>query len=129
MIDSIVTPREGTRRQAPEVVQQQTAPVPAGRQSEVGGNAAAAQTAKTEAQSIANDTRQSVRETVEQVEQQIQQINRSLRFSIDDESGYTIVKVIDRDTDELIRQIPSETFLSIAKNLQEFGKGLVDESV
>ena len=128
MIDSVVTPREGTRAQPAEVVPKAPATVSAGRQSEVmGGNAVAL--VNTEASRVAELLQSTVEQTVEQVASHVQQINRALKFSVDRDSGYTIVKVIDRDTDELVRQIPSETFLSIAQRLQESGQGLFDDSV
>jgi flagellar protein FlaG len=40
-----------------------------------------------------------------------------LHFSYDAESGNTIVKVIDRNTQEVIRQIPDQIFLKIAEAL------------
>lgn len=128
MVDSVVTPREGTRAQPTEVVPKVPATVSAGRQSEVmGGNAVAL--VNTEASRVAELLQSTVEQTVEQVASHVQQINRALKFSVDRDSGYTIVKVIDRDTDELVRQIPSETFLSIAQRLQESGQGLFDDSV
>jgi flagellar protein FlaG len=42
----------------------------------------------------------------------------SLEFSIDDASGRTVVKVVDAETKELIRQIPSEEVLALARNLE-----------
>ena len=128
MIDSVVTPREGTRAQPAEAVPKASAPVSAGRQSEVmRGNAVASVDA--EAGRVTAQLQSTVEETVERVASHVQQINRALKFSVDSDSGYTIVKVIDRDTDELVRQIPSETFLSIARSLQESGQGLFDDSV
>lgn len=43
----------------------------------------------------------------------------SLSFSIDDASGKTIVKVSDAQTGEMIRQIPSEELLDIARSLDK----------
>ncbi|MDA0189672.1 MAG: flagellar protein FlaG, partial [Proteobacteria bacterium] len=40
-----------------------------------------------------------------------------IQFSIDEDTGTTVVKIIDRTTDEVIRQIPSEEMLDIAKAL------------
>ena len=51
-------------------------------------------------------------------------INNSLAFSVDKDSGKTIVKVIDKNTDEVIRQIPSEEMLAIAQALDKI-KGLL----
>lgn len=47
----------------------------------------------------------------------IQQVKRELEFSVDEQSGRTIITVINADTDEVIRQIPPEEVLSLAHNL------------
>lgn len=59
---------------------------------------------------------QSVREFVEP-------INSNLEFSVDHDSGEMVVKVIDRATKEVIRQMPSEEMLAVAKALHSI-KGL-----
>ena len=51
-------------------------------------------------------------------------INSSLEFSVDDDTGTSVVKIIDKETKELIRQIPSQEMLSIAKALDTI-KGLL----
>lgn len=51
----------------------------------------------------------------------VQQIRRELQFSIDKESGRTVVKVINAETDEVVRQIPAEEVLSIARHLEQAG--------
>lgn len=51
-------------------------------------------------------------------------INSSLEFSIDEDTGTSIVKIVDKETEEVIRQIPSEEMLSIAKALDTI-KGLL----
>lgn len=64
-----------------------------------------------------------VQQAVAQMNEYIQTTQRDLRFSIDEESGETVVKVLDRQTEEVIRQIPDEIFLRLARNLN------VDEPV
>ena len=54
---------------------------------------------------------------VKQLNAHVQSINRSIEFNIDTESGKTVVKVVDVETDKLIRQIPNEEALKIAKQL------------
>ncbi len=51
-------------------------------------------------------------------------INRSLRFSVDNDTGSTVIRVIDRQTDETIRQIPPEELLTLAKRLKELNEEL-----
>lgn len=44
-------------------------------------------------------------------------MSSDLKFTVDESSGVSVVKVVDRATQELIRQIPSEEMLTIAKAL------------
>ncbi|MCG9697160.1 flagellar protein FlaG [Shewanella sp. Isolate11] len=46
-------------------------------------------------------------------------IQKGLAFKVDEESGEQVVKVIDVLTGDLIRQIPNEEALEIAKKLNE----------
>lgn len=54
---------------------------------------------------------------VAQMNDYIQSTQRDLSFSYDADSGETIVKVMDRNTQEIIRQIPSEIFLRLAQQM------------
>ena len=47
-----------------------------------------------------------------------QSLQRDLRFALDEELGRPVVRVFDRKTQELIRQIPNETALRLARNLK-----------
>lgn len=50
----------------------------------------------------------------------IQNLNRNLVFSIDQQSGEVLVKILDANTHELIRQIPSEEALALARNIERY---------
>lgn len=54
----------------------------------------------------------------------VKPLNSTLQFNIDDSTGLTVVKVIDTDTKEVIKQIPSEDMLALAKALDQI-KGLL----
>lgn len=63
---------------------------------------------------------------IEQVEQALGEVRKALTpvaqdllFSIDEDTGKTVVKVVDAATDEVIRQIPSEEIIAIAKALDK----------
>lgn len=56
---------------------------------------------------------------VEDLNEFVQVIQRKLQFSVDQESGKTVVKVIDSETDQVIRQIPSEEILEMQSRLGE----------
>lgn len=45
--------------------------------------------------------------------------DRNLTFSLDDDSGKVVVKVIDMSTKEVIRQFPSEEAIAISKSLDK----------
>ncbi len=51
-------------------------------------------------------------------------LNSSLNFSVDTETGKTIVKVMDSETKEVLKQIPSEEMVAIAKAVDKL-KGLL----
>ena len=51
----------------------------------------------------------------------------SLRFRVDPEAGQVVVSVVDAETGDVLRQIPSEEALAIAKSLAETGTGIVSD--
>lgn len=52
----------------------------------------------------------------------VKSIDRELRFTVDDELEKTVIKVIDRGSGEVIRQIPDDVFLELARNLKDDGE-------
>ena len=46
---------------------------------------------------------------------------RSFRFQVDDASGRTIVRIVNPETGEMVRQIPSEDVLAAARALRDAG--------
>lgn len=67
----------------------------------------------------AESSEESLNNAITQMNEFIQSTQRDLRFNIDRETGETVVKVIDRQTEEVIRQIPDELFLKLARYLTE----------
>ncbi|MDO3385071.1 flagellar protein FlaG [Gilvimarinus sp. SDUM040013] len=63
------------------------------------------------------DFQNSVKEAVAHMNEFIQASKRDLQFSYDSDSGDTIVRVLDSNTKEVIRQIPDEIFLKLARDL------------
>ena len=49
----------------------------------------------------------------------VQNVQRTLNFSIDKDTGVTVVKVFDSETKELVRQIPAEETLKMAASIDE----------
>ena len=69
-------------------------------------------------QRVAQESSVQVEKAVEQLNEYVQSLQRDLRFSLDEELGRAVVRVIDRSTQEVIRQIPNETALQLARNLK-----------
>jgi flagellar protein FlaG len=59
-----------------------------------------------------------VKKAVDSVKQMVTATSaNSLEFSVDEQSGKTVVRVTDAQTGEVIRQIPSKEMLEIARSL------------
>ncbi len=58
-------------------------------------------------------------EAVQKINEHIQVVQHELHFSVDEDSGQTVIKVMDLETNEVIRQIPNEEALNIARGLAE----------
>jgi flagellar protein FlaG len=74
-------------------------------------------TQKAPSDIIKDMPREELDETISQLNDSLQNVQRNLEFSIDKEIGQIVINVKDRETDEIVRQIPSEEVLELAKNL------------
>lgn len=68
----------------------------------------------------AGATDQTLVEAIDKLNAKVQNLNRNLEFSLDKGSGEVLVKVIDAQTHELVRQIPSEEALALAQNIDQY---------
>lgn len=70
-----------------------------------------------------------IEQAVEKIQETVNNMAQNLRFSIDEDTGKTVVKVMDAQTQEVIRQIPSQEAISIARTLDKLqGLLLNDEA-
>lgn len=76
-------------------------------------------TAATQSQASPAPGKADIEDAVSKVQKVVSNQATNLLFSIDEDSGRTVVKVVDSSTKETIRQIPSEEILSIAKALDK----------
>ena len=60
-----------------------------------------------------------LRRAVESINRRLEQSVNNLRFSVDDDTGKVVVKVLDTATEQVIRQIPSEEALAISRSLEK----------
>lgn len=71
----------------------------------------------TEVRESVENMQSNIQAAVAQMNHYIQSTQRDLQFTYDADSGQTVVKVLDRTTQEVIRQIPDEIFLRLAQTL------------
>jgi flagellar protein FlaG len=57
---------------------------------------------------------------VDHLNAKIQNLNRNVEFSLDKDSGNVVVRVVDAQTRELIRQIPNEDVLALAHHIKQY---------
>jgi flagellar protein FlaG len=75
----------------------------------------------------AQPTREVVAKAAAQLQEFVSSMGRNLNFSIDETTGYNVVKVVNPDTGELIRQLPSEELLKISRDFQRLNNVLVSQ--
>lgn len=71
--------------------------------------------------------RKALEKIVDKLSQQFRIKNTSLNFSIDDATQSLVVKVIDSDSEKVIRQIPPEEILAIRARIQELLGAIFDK--
>ena len=62
---------------------------------------------------------QDIDDAVKDLNEHVRAGQRELLFSVDEDSGRTVIKVMDMNTKEVIRQIPNEEALKFARMLEE----------
>jgi flagellar protein FlaG len=81
--------------------------------------------AKTAADGV-EPTRDQVDTAVKHLNDTMSASAQDLQFSVDEDSKKTIVKLVDRNTHEVLRQMPSKEALEIAKSLDKAMGKLID---
>jgi len=72
-------------------------------------------------------TKEAIAKAAVDIQNFVKDMGRNLAFSIDETTGYNVVRVVNPETNELIRQLPSEELLKIAKNMRDLGNVLVNQ--
>lgn len=91
-----------------------------------GVSQAAAQPAAASPTPVTLDQAQQAVDVVNKV---VQIFNSDVEFAVDKQTGINLVKVIDKDTDEVIRQLPIEAVVDFARTLDSLQGLLVKQRV
>jgi flagellar protein FlaG len=65
----------------------------------------------------------------QQLQDFMQSMNRSVQFQVDEDSGRDVIRVLDKQNGEVIKQYPSEEVLSLVSKLSQSAGLLVDQEV
>lgn len=98
-----------------------------------GMNAARSPQARQAAEESPGDSQpMDLEKAVESINDYLQANQRALEFSLDDDSGVVVVKVMDAERKEVIRQIPPEQVLKLMAQMRDgtgiSGLGLTQEA-
>ena len=66
-----------------------------------------------------NGPAEKIDEVAAEVKIQLKRLNTELRFDVDNESRETTVRIVDVETGEVIRQIPSEDLLALRDRMDD----------
>lgn len=111
-----ITPRSDVGRRSDE-------------RASVASVAAKSQHSEVPAQDKTAPSSEDLRKLVSEMQRMISARTSDLQFSVDGESGKTIVKITDRTTKEIVWQFPSEQAMKIAKEIDRFQQGFMINKV
>lgn len=72
-------------------------------------------------------TEKIVKEAVEKINKMFEESNRRFEYSVHKKTNNIIIRVIDVETDEVIKEIPPEKILNIMASIMELAGLIVDE--
>ena len=85
-------------------------------------------TEKLKEQAKPESAAKEARRLSEELQRRVGGADSQLQFTVDEDTGKSVIKVTDRQTKEVIRQIPSEEMLQIAKALDKFQESFLVNS-
>ncbi len=81
------------------------------------------------AQQSSDLSKEEIQELIEQLNKKLDYLNKYLKITLDEDLEIPVVKILERDTDRVIRQIPPEHVLKLMKKIDEMLGILLSERV
>ncbi len=75
------------------------------------------------------EMRQNLQEALDRLNDQMKRNGRNLNFSMDEAVDRTVITVKNTQTGEVVRQIPNETVLRVAHNIEKVKGMLMNETI
>ena len=82
-------------------------------------NDRAGDTPDTELSSNTTLTTEQLLQLADELNEHIHILNTKISFLIDDNTGHTVIRISDRATDEVLREVPTQEMLKLAAKLSE----------
>lgn len=89
----------------------------------------AGQVKRSQPDSIKEIERKELAEVLEELNQAIPLRARQLEFSLNEEANRTVISVLDKESGDVIRQIPNEEALELAARLRELNQDGQEQTV
>ena len=68
---------------------------------------------------------ENLKNAVDNINKTLKETSSNLQFSVDTDTKKLVVKLIDTETADVIRQFPSKEMLAIARSIDQFQQGLL----
>lgn len=73
-------------------------------------------------------SQEEIKVAVERLKEHVQNLDREFHFNVDKETGDIVVKVVNPENNQVIRQIPSEELLKLVQRLEQNKGALLKET-
>ncbi len=70
-----------------------------------------------------------IRKDLDVINNQLKIMNRSIQFSVDDDTHDIVVSLVDKESGKVIRQLPPESVLRLREHMAEVSGLIVEEEV
>lgn len=107
----------------PQIQPDPAVKVTASGNAELGGNAAQSGQSNPSAAGAAEN---SLEEALNKVNESMQAWSTGIRFEVDDDTERMVVKLVNNETGDVIRQVPSEAMLRVTKMITQLQGGGID---
>ena len=94
-----------------------------------GGNAEASSLDRSQDNAPNNTEAKDLEQALLQVKERFEKVNVGFEYSVDDTTKRNVVKIIDKDTKEVIRQYPPEEILNMLQKMYEMLGIFVDQKL
>ena len=70
-----------------------------------------------------------IHKDVKAINEQLKSLDTSIRFSVDEKADEVVVRIVDKDSGEVIRQIPPESMVRLRESMKDLSGLFVEKKV